>query len=45
MPQCSTCMRHRPDMPTDPERRPHTVVIDASIATIGGVCLMREAIQ
>ena len=28
--QCVSCGRHRPDLPRDAEKRPATIVIDAS---------------
>lgn len=45
MPQCFRCARHNQSIPSDPTRRPHTVLIDGSAVTRGGVCPMREVIQ
>ena len=42
-PQCRRCVRYRPDLPADPERRPLTVCIDASALRCVGHCAMFAA--
>ena len=37
-PECQFCDRHAPHVPSDPERRPLTVCIDASIVLRGATC-------
>jgi len=37
---CSLCMRHRPDLPSDPTCRPHTVLLDVSTVAKPGACPM-----
>lgn len=38
--ECRACARHAPQMPADPEARPHTVLIDASTLATGARCAM-----
>lgn len=38
--ECRTCARHAPQIPADPEARPHIVLIDASITATDGRCPM-----
>ena len=40
---CSRCRRYAPHLPADPERRPHTVVLDASTVSELEDCPMFEA--
>ena len=40
---CSRCRRYAPHLPADPERRPHTLLIDASTVAELEACPMFEA--
>lgn len=41
---CPLCLRHMPGLPHDAERRPHTVVMDASVLVVRqGSCPMFAA--
>jgi hypothetical protein len=35
---CALCTRHQPSLPDDPDRRPHTVVMDASALMPASEC-------